>query len=86
MSDKFESITDKELVAEVEERGLENEFDCDCSYETENAYSEGFADGERENKFEASIQILCDSYQYNSKEAFLIDVEKFLVDHGGLIA
>ena len=88
MTDKFEKITDDELIEEVESRRLENEFDCDCSDAEEIAVEEYITETSR---YTADIElsdlnILCDAYQYKSKDEFVATVVEFLNDHAGLIA
>lgn len=88
MTDKFEDISNDELLEELHERNLQDEIDCDCSEEEEEAAAQAYLEFTEhfDDEIVDGIQILCDSYQYNSEETFLRHAMQFLIDHGGLIA
>ena len=56
--------------------------------EIEDACTEAYLEFElhADDNQSVEIQVLCDSYQYNSEETFLRHAKQFLIDHGGLIA
>jgi len=94
MSNQFTGISDEDLKAEFEERGLSSDAEESLNEIISNhddSNDEAYADAQRQvndndDDWSRRLQVLCDSYQYDSESIHADKMKEFLVDHGGLIA